>query len=607
MTTRTIYTLLEETAAQYGQEKALFQPLPTSRRGAAAGGPGKYHTYTWNEFRDAAREIAVGLSQLGVKHGDVIALYSETRAEFYLADFGVLALGAVAAALYTAIPMHEQAETVKNLRPSFLWMESPKALQALRASLGDFPLNAQWALLTGEENGVPTLASIREAGRTLLADDPECFARLHQSVQPDDLAIIYLTSGSTGAPKMGMVLHRNIVDNVDMGPAAIPVGPQDRTLSFLPCAHIAQRVAVEMLPIRMAVPIYFSESLARLPLEMRAVKPTFFLAPPRVWERMYSTIVTEIRKRGAAARQLFYAAVGAGARAYRLKQEGKPIPAWLTASLRFFDRLVYSKIRERLGGEMRVPISGAAPLSKDLADFFGSIGLPILEGFGLTEAGVTTLNPVDRPKSGSIGRMLDGVQAKLAADGELLIGGPTVFAGYYRDPEATRQVLVDGWLYTGDIGAVDEDGYWYITGRKKEIIVSSNGKKIYPARIEGLFKSEAIINQMLLIGDKMPYVTAIFTVNPANAETLDGMSAFQGGSQAQISEAPPVLAEVQKAVSRVNKQLASFEQIRRFKILPRDFSIETGELTPTMKVKRAKALELHRELVAELYAGKEID
>jgi long-chain acyl-CoA synthetase len=364
---------------------------------------------------------------------------------------------------------------------------------------------------------------------------------------------------------------------------------------------------MEFLAVRLAFPVYFSESLARLPLELRAVKPTVLLAPPRVWERMYATIATEIRKRGGLGRRIFYAAVGAGARAFHLRQEGKPVPGWLQASLRLFDGLVYAKIRERLGGELKYPISGAAPLGKDLADFFGSIGLPILEGFGLTEAGVTTLNPVDRPKSGSIGRMLPGINAKLADDGELMIQSPTLFSGYLHDRESTDSVLRDGWLYTGDIARQDDEGYWYITGRKKEIIVSSNGKKIYPARVEDLFKSEPVVNQMLLIGDKLPYVTAIFTINAANAETLDGMEGFKGRAAAEIALAPPVFAHLQKAVQRANKQLASFEQIRKFRILEREFTIEAGEVTPTMKVRRGKVLENHRELISELYAGKELD
>lgn len=603
MSPRNVYGILDNTAARYGGRTALFQPVPTSRKEALTAPP-KYKTVTWAEFRDTARHIALALEQLGLRKGDVAAIHSETRLEFYLADFGILALGCISAGLYTSIPMVEQAGNLRVLQPKAIFVESPKTLKALQAALGDSKLDTHWILMTGSAEGVMTLDELTKAGAARHQKD---FEAIDAQVGPEDPAILYLTSGATGAPKMGIVRHSAITANVAAFPDVIQAGPEDRALAFLPSAHIAQRVALEMTATYMAFPIYFSESLARLPNELRVVKPTVLLAPPRVWERMYSTIATEIRKRNAATRQLFYAAMGAGSWAYRLKQEGKPIPAWLSGSLRIFDRLVFAKIRERMGGELRLPLSGAAPLSKDLADFYGAIGMPLFEGYGLTEAGITTLNPPGRPKSGSIGKMLPGVEAKLGEDNELLISGPTLFGGYYNDPESTALVLQDGWLHTGDVASVDEDGYWSITGRKKELIVLSNSKKIYPNRIEGLFKPEHLINQMVLIGDKMPYVTAIFTINPSSAETLAGMEQMKGKSLEEISHAAPVEAELGRAVKRVNQQLASFEQIRKFKILERDFSIDHGELTPTMKVRRAKVLENHRELVSELYLGKETD
>lgn len=579
----------------------MFQPLPTSRREAQLAP--KYQTLTWAQFRDAARNLALGLESIGVRKGEIVAIHSETRLEFYLADFGIMALGAISAGLYTSIPMVDQVVNVRNLKPRAIFVETPRVMKAMKAALGDYPMETEWILMTGSEVGVMTLAEVQERGAKR---DPSEFDPLHEAVCGDDVAILYLTSGATGTPKVGIVKHSAITGNVAMGPGAIDAGPEDRALAFLPSAHIAQRVAMELLAVAMGFPVYFSESLARLPNELRAVKPTVLLAPPRVWERMYSTIATEIRKKNAATRQLFYAAMGAGARAYKLKQEGKAVPGWLAASIRLFDRLVYTKIRERLGGELRIAISGAAPLGKDLADFFGAIGLPILEGYGLTEAGITTLNPMGRPKSGSIGKMLNGVKAKLADDGELLLGGPTLFSGYYNDPESTASVLEDGWLHTGDVASVDEEGYWYITGRKKELIVLSNSKKIYPNRIEALFKQEPLVNQLVLIGDKLPYVTALFSIHPAAAEAVAGMESMKGRGMEELAGAPPIEAEVQRAVQRVNKQLASFEQIRKFKILPRDFSIEAGEVTPTMKIRRSKVLENHRELVAELYMGKEV-
>jgi long-chain acyl-CoA synthetase len=277
----------------------------------------------------------------------------------------------------------------------------------------------------------------------------------------------------------------------------------------------------------------------------------------------------------------------------------------MTSGLKVADRLVFKKIRERLGGRLRLAASGAAPLGRDLAQFFEAIGLPLIEGYGLTEGGVASLNPIDNPRAGSIGKLLPGVEMKLAEDSELLLKSPSLFSGYYKDPAATAAVLRDGWLHTGDIAEVDAEGYIYITGRKKELIVSSNGKKIYPSRIEGLFKLEPVINQTIVVGDRQPYITALFTVNLAAAETVKGMEEFKGKPAAELASAPALLEEVQKAVKRVNSQLAPFEQIKRFRIVERDFSLENGELTPTMKVRRKQVLENFRHHVADLYLGKE--
>jgi long-chain acyl-CoA synthetase len=565
MKPRTVYTVLEETSAIYPDKPALHQPL----------GGGKYRTWTWREYRDTVQQIAVGVRELGVPKGGMVALQSETRAEFYLTDIGIMTSGAISAALYTSLPYADQAKTLRASDAKVVFVENEKAMKALQS---EGPLDVQWILLTDD--------SVRALGERKMREDPGVFERIRAEVNESDIAVLYMTSGATGEPKMGLVSHRALVTNMDMSPAAFPLSPEDCTIAFLPSAHIAQRVVVELLPIREGGVIWFSEGLAKLPHELRAIRPTFFLAPPRVWERIYSTVSTEIKKRPAAVRRLFYTAIGLGSEASRRKQEGKEVPRWMRTSLRIFDRLVFTKIRERLGGRMRLAASGAAPLSKDLAEFYGAIGMALVEGYGLTEGGVALLNPFDRPKAGSIGKLLPGIEARIEEDGELMLRGASLFSGYYKDPEATAAVLREGWLATGDIAECDADGYYYITGRKKELIVSSNGKKIYPSRIEGMLKKEPAINQVLLIGDRMPYVTALFTVHGSPEE---------------------VRSTVEKAVKTVNKQLASFEQVRKFKILERDFSIEQGELTPTMKVRRNRVLENHRTLVSEMYMGKEVD
>lgn len=601
MPDRTVFTVLEEAARQYGNKPALYQPFGTR---AGSG----YRKYTWHEWLQISREIAMGLRTLGLQKGEIVTLLTETRAEFYLADLGIMGAGGVAGALYISYPIPEHLKSLRTLQPNFLFVEDAKLLDALSTAANE-ELSKHIILLSGEPKAPQqaiTLDHLCKLGRNALAADPGAFARIQQEISAKDAAILYLTSGATGEPKMSLTSHAGVLANIDMGPVVLPIGPDDSTVVFLPSAHIAQRIVLELVPIRMGTPVWFSESLAKLPNELKAIRPTFFLAPPRVWERMYATIQTEVKKRPAWAKKLFYTAVGLSSRAASYKQQGKPIPTWMKRALKLADKAVFSKVRARLGGRLRIAISGAAPLGKELGEFFAAIGMPLIEGFGLTEAGILSWNPLDRPKPGSIGKLLPGVEARIAGDGEMLVRSPCMFMGYYNDPTTTAAVLSpDGWLLTGDIAETDRDGYWYITGRKKEVIVSSNGKKIYPARIESLFKMEPIINQVLLLGDRQPYVVALLTINPSVVQSLKGMEEFKGQDAARQVEAPPVLEAVQNAVAHVNKQLADFERIRKFKILERDFTIEQGELTPTMKIRRGKVLENHKALISELYLGRE--
>jgi long-chain acyl-CoA synthetase len=569
MSVQTIPQLLKSAAHQFGDRLALRQPAGKEVR-----------TWTWSEYFQAAEEIAAGLRTLGLGKGDHAAICSETRAEFYLADQGILANGSVSGALYPSYPPEELIRVLVNADAKILFVEDPKMYEKLKGA----PVE-KIILLTGEAPGAISLAELR------------CQGRFTAEVGPDDNAILYLTSGATGDPKMVMVKHGALIANLNAGPAVLPLTPDDITVAFLPSAHIAQRVVVELLPILSGSAVSFTENLAKLPGELKAVKPTFFLAPPRVWERIYTTIRTEVKKRPAVARQAFAAALALGLAAARYKRAGKAVPWRIAAPLHLANKLVFAKVRERFGGRLRVAASGAAPLGADLAEFYEGIGIPLIEGYGLTEGGVTALNPLDAPRPGSIGKTLPCAEMKVADDGELLIRGACLSSGYYKDPGATAELFRDGWLHTGDIATIDSEGYIYITGRIKELIVSSNGKKIFPARVEGLFKFEPLINQVLLAGDRLPHLVALFTLNAQAAESIPGAKE----SGVSLYEAPPVLAEVQNIVNRVNKQLAPFEQVKRFRVLHREFSIENGEVTATMKVRRKQVMENFRMELDALY------
>ena len=550
MPDRTVLRVLEETAEQYGNAPALHQP-------STEDGKRKVRTLSWIEYLTAAEEIAAGLRTLGIGKGDVVALDSETRMEFYLADLGIMANGSIAAAVYPTYPPKELIRTIQACDAKAVFVENAQTFERLREA----PV-AKWILMTGEAPGAITLDHLRQCGREAMARDPDLLPRIRSEVQPSDDAILYLTSGATGEPKMVMITHGALVANIDTGPIAFPMGPEDRTVAFLPSAHIAQRVVVELLPMRSGAPVTFAESLLKLPQDIKEVRPTIFLAPPRMWERVYSTICTELKKRPAAAQKLFHTGLALGLAAARYRRKNQRVPARIRFPLALIDRLAFAKVRARFGGQMRVGASGAAPLGTELAEFYEAIGMPLVEGYGLTEGGVVSFNPIGHPKPGSIGKPLPGVEVRVAGDGELLVKSPSLMSRYYKDPDATAEVLRDGWLHTGDIGSVDQDGYFFITGRKKEMIISSTGKKIYPSRVEGLFKFEPLVSQVVLIGDGLPYLMALFTVNTAIAELLDGMKEYQGRSPSEIADAPPVHAELQKIIRKVNKQLAPFERSR---------------------------------------------
>lgn len=591
---RTVYSLLEETAARHGEALALHQPY--SEDGAT-----HYRRHSWYDFRDAAREVAAALAVSGIGKGDIVSIASETRAELYIADFGILARGAISAVLYTSYPPADLAGTLRACGAKAVFVEDPAMLKRLQAASADAPLAVRWILLTGSAPGVTTLEELRLAGRDAMAADPGLWMRLHEAVRAEDPAILYLTSGASGEPKMALLSHRALVANADLGPEVLDAGPGDSTIAFLPSAHIVQRLVMELLMVRCGTPIWFSESLLRLPQELLSIEPTLFVGPPRLWERIYKTVRTEIAKRPKPVRNIVYAALGVGIRAAELKLAGKPVPGWMQQALKVADRVVFRKLRERFGRRLRFAASGAAPLGADLARFYMAIGLPLHEGYGLTEGGIVILNPRGRQKAGSIGKALPGVETRVAEDGELLLRSPYRFLGYFNDPAATASLMDGDWMRTGDLCRQDEDGYFYITGRKKEVLVTSAGRKVYPALVENLFKTETLISHVFLLGDNLPYPVALLTLNPAAALALKGMEGLRDRPYAEIVKAPAVADAVDRAISRVNRRLAEFDRIHRFRILDREFTIEDGELTATMKLRRTRIMENHRALIEELY------
>ncbi len=539
---------------------------------------GEWREVAWAEAEQAVEELANGLLALGVEKGEVFGIIGRTSLEWALFDFALALVGAVGAPIYASSSPRDVDYLLRFSDAVGVLVEDEEQ----RAKVADVDLRHVIAFAE--------LDSLRADGRAFAAARPDALAERAASIDEDDLFTFIYTSGTTGPPKACMIRHRNYYAMVQKGdelPERL-TGAGDVMLLYLPLAHNYGR----LLHLSAA---YIGYTIAFLPDPLQAavalprVRPTIFPSVPRVYEKIHSAVMVQFAELRGPQKRIADWALGVGRRVSRLRQAGRPVPATLAAQHRLADRLVYSKIKERLGGRLRVVNSGGAPLSREIAEFFHALDVLILEGYGLSE--VTTAATVNLPSAyrfGTVGKPLPGVELRLAPDGEILIRSNTVFAGYYHDDEATRQTIDDeGFVHTGDVGHIDDDGFLVITDRKKDLIVTSGGKNVAPQNLENELKAHRVVSQVLVVGDRRPYVAALVTVDPEAADGLD---------EAGIQDA------VQRAVAAVNADRSRFEQIKRFRILPRDFSIEHDEVTPTLKLRRKVILEHFADDVEALYA-----
>jgi long-chain acyl-CoA synthetase len=555
------------------------------RNAVVAGHPDPAYLYEsdggWHELAraDAALavdELANGLLALGVRKGDAFALLARTTLEWSLFDFALGLVGAVGAPIYSSSSARDVQYVLEHSRAVGVLVEDADQL----------------AKVEGFDGHVITFAGLdelRTRGRSWAAEHPGELDARADSIEEDDLFTFIYTSGTTGPPKACMIRHRNYFAMVRKSDEMEDklLQPGDVMLLYLPLAHNYGR----LLHLSAA---YHGFTIAFLPDPLQAaaalprVRPTIFPSVPRVYEKIYDAVVAGFDERTGVQRRIVNWALDVGRRVSRLRQAKQPVPRLLAAQHRLADRLVYSKVKERLGGRLRVANAGGAPLSRDIAEFFHSIDILVLEGYGLSE--VTTAATVNRPsafKFGTVGRPLPGVELRLADDGEILIRSDTVFAGYFHDEEATRATIDDeGFVHTGDVGYLDEDGFLVITDRKKDIIVTAGGKNVAPQNLENELKSHRVISQALVVGDRKPYVAALVTLD---VEAVDGMSPDEARHA------------VQEAVDAVNAERSRYEQIKRFMIVPREFSAEHDEVTPTLKLKRNVIIEHFANEVAKLY------
>ena len=530
------------------------------------------------EAAEAVDELAHGLLALGVKKGDSFGMLARTRLEWVLMDFALAQIGAVPAPIYPSSTAAECCFILEHANVVGCFAEDDELLAKIEDARPPHVYT------------VETLPELRALGREHAAAYPDALERAREQIGDDDLFTFIYTSGTTGPPKGCMILNRNYYDMVGViDEIADFFLPTDVMLLYLPLAHNFGRL-MHLLGAHLGYTIAFLPDPRRIGDVMPEVRPTVLPTVPRVLEKVHTAVSANFAAATGIKRRLVDWALAVGKEVSELRQQQEPVPAGLALKHRLADRLVYSKVKARLGGRLRAAISGGAPLPKEIGEFFHVLDILILEGYGQTEE--TTASNVNRPnhfKFGTVGPPIPGIEVATAEDGEILIKGPTVFAGYYKDEQATREVLPgDGWLHTGDIGEIDEDGFLKVTDRKKDIIVTAGGKNVAPQNIEGLLKGIPWVSQALVIGDRRPYLVALLTLDPDEVAKLDGSQ--------------DAVALVSGAVERINAELAPFEQVRRFEILPRDFSPEENEITPTLKLKRRVVEENFASELEQLYA-----
>jgi long-chain acyl-CoA synthetase len=528
----------------------------------------------WGEAAERVDALAHGLLARGVRHGDRVAVLARTRLEWILLDWAVMSIGAVVVGLYPTSSAKECEYILGHCEAVLAFTEDEEQTRKLVSIRGSLP-------------------QLREIIPFDWLDKLESDGRLARHLQPepvaeDDLATLIYTSGTTGPPKGCMLTHLNLVTAAKRVVEGMNQ-PGDICLLFLPLAHSYGRLAHQAATHR-GTTVGLVADVARVPEALAKVRPTVLPAVPRVYEKIHANALGEIERAGGLRRRIGLWALGVGARTSRARREGSRVGGVLVRQQRLADRLVFSKVRDRLGGRLRIGISGAAPLSPDVMEFFHALGVPVIEGYGLTEtASSATVNEPGDFRIGTVGRPVDGTEVTLAEDREILIRSDSIFAGYYKDPDATAAALTDdGWLRTGDVGEIDDEGFLRITDRKKDLIITAGGKNIAPQNLENALKTSRFVSQALVVGDRRPYVTALVTLDEAELASSD--------------RDPNAL--VQEVVDDVNRDRTRVEQIKRFVILPRDFSQEEGEVTPTLKLRRRVIHEHFADEIEQLYAGE---
>jgi len=570
---------------------------------------GIWRSVSWEELGRAAREIGMGLAALGYEPGEVVSILSNTSKEWMCADLGALGAAGVVNGIYPTDAPAQVEYLLSDSGSVYVFAEDDEQLDKVLEVRARLPRLRRIFVFDMEglheldDPQVMSLERLREKGREHDAAHPGEWERRIELRQPEDLAILVYTSGTTGRPKGAMISHANIVLTCKAYQEAFPQDESDERMAFLPLCHIAERVGGEYHSIYSGAVLNFVENPETVPENVREIAPTVFTAVPRVWEKFYSGVLIGLKQAGIVQQWAYKVAIGIGYRRAKRREEGRPVPAWLAAAFWLARLLVLNNVRKLIGvHRAKALITGAAPISPELIRWYMALGLEMYEVWGQTEScGAVTSNPEGRVKPGSIGPRMSHAEVKVSPEGELLVRGRTVFMGYLNQPEKTAETLKDGWLHTGDVGKVDAEGYFYITDRMKDIIITAGGKNITPSEFENQLKFSPYITDAVVIGERRPYLVALVMIDHENVERYAQDHAIPFSNFASLCRRPEIQELIQGEIDRVNGLFARVEQVKKFRLIEQKLTAEDEELTPTMKLKRRLVNEKYKDLIEAMY------
>jgi long-chain acyl-CoA synthetase len=580
-------------------------PLAAGRYGSAAAvmykdASGAWVTHSFSEVRDTVRSLSLGLIELGVQKGDKVSILANTRVDWTYFDFAALSAAATVVPIYQTNSPDECHYVLENSDAKVVIVEDDEQLEKIRKVRDRLPKLEHVIRMEGSSDDAISAEELAARGSGRSESEWE---ERWRSVGRDDICTIIYTSGTTGPPKGCVISHGNYRSMVDMGLSQSVLEVGETTYLYLPLAH-SFALLIQLLSFEVGgCLVYWERDPLKIVPNLAEVKPTYFPSVPRIFEKIYTAATASVEKEGGLKKAIFNWAIGVGRKVREMERRGEEPGLLLRKQHEIADKQVLSKIRGLFGGNLKQAVSGAAPINPEILRFFDAAGVLVLEGWGMTETSTaaTIATPEDF-KFGTIGKPFEGCEVKIAEDGEILVRGPNVFQGYYKNEEATRETLRDGWLHTGDLGEIDGDGFLKITGRKKDIIITAGGKNITPANIEAEIKQHSLVSQCVLIGDRRPYLVALVTLDPEEADKFAKENGLPE-DPAALATSDPVRESIEAHVDRVNEKFARVEQVKKIHILPQDLSQEGGELTPTMKVKRAVVHDKYERQIDALYEG----